>query len=392
MQEGYQDLEKEAKDFENKMRTKIERGEADNFTEAGNLVVSDEAKERLTNEAEKMETDGFCREAPLIEFQADEEGRDNLIVRVPGTKKALGVKSSENEEREAITEHECLEDLIIILNKLLLSDGLLENQRESARDILENITFIGEKEYQEAVKAIAEVWKARLRENPNLLICAIAGEIARTSSEYDQQDSENGKQYKSDDWMLESVLECFTAEELKQFGERIIFDLSDIPDGAKSKDLSIILLDDWTISGSQLNNVFDDILREKPELESSIEIQLIAASEERIQNGLNSPSRETSIPVKAYIKAHQAKSAIHSRQSQKLNENNGSPFARIPNSGAIITGFHSSCDADFEFEISSMISNTHGENVSMPKLTNIVRPYRDSSWRPKQKDRVRTTS
>jgi len=127
-----------------------------------------------------------------------------------------------------------------------------------------------------------------------------------------------------------------------------------------------VLLDDWTISGMQLKNVYNLLVEQYPEIKDRIEVQLIVANKQRIEKGFlidRWMGDEKRIPLRAYFSAHEAKTA----------EN-----------GAYITGFHSSVDYDFETLIRRMLREVEYREdrpelkgkVSMPPGTNIVRPYR----------------
>ena len=53
------------------------------------------------------------------------------------------------------------------------------------------------------------------------------------------------------------------------------------------ENLRVVLLDDWTISGSQLRDVYHSLVDQYPEIEDQIEMQLIVANEQRIKYGLS---------------------------------------------------------------------------------------------------------
>ena len=176
----------------------------------------------------------------------------------------------------------------------------------------ENLTFIGEKEYKEAAAGIAASWKAALEANTDLQICTIAGEIGR-------------EKIKSGEYLFDNILADFTEEDWKKYGGRIIVDRDDIAQVQQKKEnLRVVLLDDWTISGMQLKNVYNLLVEQYPEIKDRIEVQLIVANKQRIEKGFlidRWMGDEKRIPLRAYFSAHEAKTA----------EN-----------GAYITGFHSS--------------------------------------------------
>jgi len=135
------------------------------------------------------------------------------------------------------------------------------------------------------------------------------------------------------------------------------------------------MLDDWTISGSQLKSASASVISDYPKYKDRIEIQLIAATEERIQEGLEVYSKDdqwiynaTSVPVNAYFAA------------------NAAPREYAPRSGAHITGAHCAVDFDFNNDVAEMARNL---NINMPPATNIVRPYRWKSVQLIQHKRLR---
>lgn len=225
----------------------------------------------------------------------------------------------------------------------------------------ENLTFIGEKEYKEAAAGIAGSWVAALEADDDLQIYAVAGEIAKLKNVTGKFAYKN--QIKSDEYLLDNILANFTEGDWEEYGDRIIVDRDDIAKMPKEH-LRVVLLDDWTISGWQLGEVYSLLSGQYPELKDSIEVQLIVASEERIKYGLATDWMyygSESIPVKAYFLAHDSVEAEH---------------------GTHITGYHSAVDFDFEIAIKNMVNvargllGADGKDIHMPPGTNIVRPYR----------------
>lgn len=339
-------------------------------------LENQESEFSVSPEAKRLDMERFCRIAPRFKDQIDEGGRDNLIKYVAGRSGSLSFQSNKFDEshRSSLTEHESLVALHQFLDSVISAgEGVDRNTKRDASDIAENLTWIGEKEYKEAATVYAEMWKMKLRENPNLRIFPVVGQIA-TENIY--QISQNEAQVKSDEWLLENILANFSDEELQEFDDRLIFSEDDIPEGYPSAGLEIILLDDWTISGTQLSRVYKLLSDRMPQYKDCIEIQLIASSEGRIEQGLvtfDNNGTEKKIPLRAYFKAHRAWCA--------------------KTSGTRITGFHSSVDYDFETEIEKMVSDlSHAykdPNIEMPPTTNVVRPYRDTGVILDQVNRAR---
>lgn len=284
----------------------------------------------------------------------DKEDRSNIITYIAGADKSLSTKTSEDYyrgDRAELTEYEMLHQLDEFLAKI---EALGCKYAVDAQFMRENLTFIGEKEYKEAAAGIAASWKAALEANTDLQICTIAGEIGR-------------EKIKSGEYLLDNILADFTEEDWKRYGGRIIVDRDDIAQVQQKKEnLRVVLLDDWTISGMQLKNVYNLLVEQYPEIKDRIEVQLIVANKQRIEKGFlidRWMGDEKRIPLRAYFSAHEAKTA----------EN-----------GAYITGFHSSVDYDFETLIRRMLREVEYREdrpelkgkVSMPPGTNIVCPYR----------------
>ncbi|MCA9331255.1 hypothetical protein KC957_04330, partial [Candidatus Saccharibacteria bacterium] len=221
-----------------------------------------------------------------------------------------------------------------------------------ARDMLENITYIGEKERTEAMAGIAEYWKSWLAENPDRQICALAS-ISRNSGTN-----------KSDRYLLDGILSNFSDEELAQIGDRLVTGLSDLT-GAP-EDVKVVLLDDWTISGSQMETALGTVAHEAGQYVDSIELQLVTSTEERIRSGktVSRQGRQHVIPIRSYFLSHRA--AVETDYGYKGHT-------------AYETGSHSSVDFDFQDMISAMkygLDQKTGAVTIMPPTTNIRRIYK----------------
>ena len=158
------------------------------------------------------------------------------------------------------------------------------------------------------------------------------------------------------------MLSNFTEEERDGYRERLLVDDEDLK-VVEPRD-KVVLLDDRVISGQQQQKVFRKLLDQRPDLKGSVEIQLVAAGEDRIENGLkyiHTDYQEVRIPVRAYYKAHRAE---------------------YGGDGVYLTGATSSADLDFENILRDMVRELRTRGISgaeLPPLTNIVRPYHDLS-------------
>jgi hypothetical protein len=287
-------------------------------------------------------------------------------------------------EKLRITESGALHELNAFLETAANTKAILYGDLTSKIESLRNsLTFIGEKEYQEAAMGIALYWKALLERNPNQQILALAG-VGKTFGE--ERDSK--AKFKSDDYLLDTILSYFTDEEVKKYKGRLITESSEIT-ATDAKDLRVVLLDDWTISGESLEEAAGDFNEHFPQFISSVEIQLVAASDERIKFGLeertggNGKFRDLSVPVRAYFRAHKAPDATFS--------------------DAHITGAHSTVDFDFDSIIDNINDEARSQSLFLsdvesqileykPALARIARSYHDSNIRLTQRHRFRSRS
>lgn len=320
-------------------------------------VTSEEVLD-LTNEGplasleavvDGMENRGFAKDAPRIKEQVKDTSRKNKITYIQAMYSKRGKDARPIELTNEVEEHDALGQLIDFLQKVE-SKTEDEYYRGVARSMTENLTFIGEKEYKEAVLGIASMWKQYLNVDPNRQLCVIT-EISKQAG-----------QVKSDKFLLDSILAHFDDNELEFYKGRLLIDPSDLT--ADPEDARLVMLDDWIISGMQMRDAYDGIRNNvhiKPYLDS-LEINLIVTSDPRIENGLNVgrswTDEDIRVPVKGYFKAHTAST------SEKDHE-------------AHVTGFHSSVDFDFEL---TFIEPMAEELVAqLPPPANIARPYRQST-------------
>lgn len=329
-------------------------------SEAEQAAVGDEISPEEA--AWLLELKNTAEVAPRLSDQLadDEEDRGNIITYIAGLGKSLGTKTSEDSyrgDRAEITEYEMLRQLDEFLAKM---EGSLGGKyADDARSIRDKLTFIGEKEYKKAAAGIAANWKAVMEADADLQICVIAGEIAKLKDKKTDDKTIYGNQIKSDEYLLEAILANFSEEDWEEYGGRVLVDRDDIAQAPKEH-LRVVLLDDWTISGWQLRKVYISLIGQYPEIRKQIEVQLITANKQRIEQGLAVDWLYTGekLPVKAYYSAHYSKTAAR---------------------GAHITGSHSTSDFDFEVTIARMVKRARSlsmEDVCMPPGTNIVRPYR----------------
>lgn len=324
---------------------------------------AEEFKDKRAHEAAlKMESRGFAEIAPSYEDQLLDDSRTKEFTYnnlPPHIESDLRVENN-------LTEIEGLRDLDTFLSFFLeitkSHDGSYSfpEDAEQAQSILENLTFIGEREYAEAARGLGVLWKNYLDADPKRKLCVLAN--------VSNSDKYPGKR-KSDDYLRERVFDTFSDEDKQKYAGRIFTELEHIEEDPP-EDVRVVLLDDWTISGRQLGRVYRDI-EEDPVFRAfidSIEVNLLVASSDRLENGLLDPDDLSRPPVKvkAYYRSHHAEKA--------KTENKGH-----------VSGLHSTVNFDFGDTIEKMIKRLDqiGIPYELPPLASVVRTY--SKEKPKER-------
>lgn len=316
--------------------------------------------------AELFEQQGFVKEAPYLRDQVNDTSRTNIVRYDTSQLRRVSHAESEAGASEdtvrAITEHEGLVDLKAFLDNAG-EQGLHVGRKdlsEAARIIADKLSFIGNKELGEAAEGIKSMWQDFLEENPDNVLHVVAG-----------VSSSRGVR-KSDQHVAEQILCAFSDEELEAYAGRIklgVKNVNSAPDKTK-----IVLVDDWTISGSQIEAAAAETLFDDPKLDayrSGFEVNMVAASEKWLESGLqNIHSRRGlfEMPIKAYFKTHDF--APRSASARFL-------FKEISEKTGPVTGTHSSGDFGFENVIHDIVDEQKNRGIpaEMPPLTNIVRDY-----------------
>jgi hypothetical protein len=358
------------------IQEKIQNVDADSMTprlsliQGGKEVVKDlEYRDRKYEDIElstaeivsRFEGQHFVKEAPNFDEQADDETRTNEF-QYSRVAQAIWNNDPIKATVQTRTEHQGLVELREFLQqyrsqKISAQEG---NSRlvGQAKGMLENLTFIGQKEYLEAAKGLSELWKAYLDEDLDNQICVPL------------KISQGASKRKSDTALFESILLSMSDEELVKYSGRIVTDLEKItvaPNKAK-----IILLDDWVISGSQMKHAYESISEDEKFaiFGDRVEVNLMVGSILRLENGIQASNKWDGpqphmLPVVSYYRAHDASQTS------------------IKGHNAHVTGTHSSVDFDFEIVIDRMVNEMNQPEASpitfMPPLTNIRRSYRYSA-------------
>jgi hypothetical protein len=331
------------------------RQQAWEHRQAAEALAHEFRTKRAEEAAKKMETKGFAEVAPGFEEQLLEDDRGTPFIY---NNQQPFVDPGDWPQHEG-TEIDGLQELNTFLHEFVdLKNKQGEHPypevAEQAQSILDNLTFIGDKELKEATYGLGQLWKAYLDGDPGRKICLLTN--ISDSSKYPGQQ-------KSDVYLRDRIFETFSAEDVEKYKGRIVENLADIKGEPASK-VRIILLDDWTISGTQLNRVYRDII-ENPDYHEflrSIEINLIVASKKRLEKGLEDPMSHPSfrpVKVRAYFMSHAAEGARSRNESH-------------------VSGLHSTVNFDFGDPIEAMVKLFEKEKIihPIPALASIVSPYK----------------
>lgn len=324
--------------------------------------------------ASRFETQGVVKSAPRLADQlADDarQGRFNFLKPSdsykPTKRNHLKNVLDPVKPEGAETEQDGLRELQGFLTQYLdrrstkvgrspLMTSKKTELADKARDMLDNLTFLGEKEYSEAAKGIGLLWKQYLDEEPGRKLCVL--------TEANRLNRYSGTR-KSDDYVREQVLQTFTDEELAKYSGRLVGNLDDLGDFDPAH-TRVVMLDDWAISGRQMREGYERLMK-RADFRSlasagNAEINVLAASEDRIMNGLrimpNDPNGG-SIKVRAYYRSHVAPTA-HAAHS------------------SYITGLHSPVNFGFMEVCRDIAKDSRGFYHKPPKLARIYPDYRDT--------------
>lgn len=282
-----------------------------------------------------IEKQGFVCQAPQLPEQAADVSRVNTFVHRHSPKPTgdpnYGLGSLLRTTR-TITEHEGLVHLRDFLQR--------NSQNDLAPEMLERLTIVGEKEYQEAVKGIAAYWKQYLDTNPDKQLCVLSLVTSTVFSRWLL------KPVKSDRYMLDRVLQEFSDEELKSYAGRLLINttrgLDPDPDMVR-----IAIVDDWVISGAQMREAIayaeDDLALQ--DYVQSMEVNTLIASERQLADKI------AEVPYKTYFLI----------EGEKM-EHHGRPM---------LTGTHSTVDAPFQGQVLFI-------NKASTPLAEVIRPYKYS--------------
>ena len=257
-----------------------------------------------------------------------------------------------------ITEHDGLVEIQEFLNTTIAvagQDETAQQLQEKAEILLNSLNFIGKKEFDEATSFIADALRNYLNSSADNRLFVIAEATNVYKADETRPETEPPK---SNQFVLDSVLSNFSDAELTHYADRIQLNPNELNGPVESS--RVIVLDDWTLSGSQ---IWQSVLARgdsiKPFLMAGhVEAHLVAATTNRIASGI------PGLPV-----------GIHAYYAANHTNN---PIFRSSH-GATITGSHSASDYGFSVELDTMerYLQSHGETKEIPMLANPVSTYRN---------------
>lgn len=330
-----------------------------NLYEQGSVSVHPlEPFEEVSSEemSHRMEIDHCVKRAPtLAELMSNREhGRENDVHSVIGSRALLSreVDALAREDFSVQTEQQTISALFFGL--CARSDDLARTSRLSK--IRNHLNYVGEPELMEAAHGIATYWKHRLDTHPDKTLFVMLGEISNMESA--DYAAPEGK-IKSDEYFMELIMNEFSDDELTQYADRLLIDEGELVNLPK-ENVDIIMLDDWTSSGTEIMEQQQCFLQRHPEWKDRIEVQLAIANEERLKVGFRMSGGQY-VPARAYYWANSSSELF----------------------STYIAGSHSS-DYSLAFDISSLL----GTEDTMPPGVQVARPYHRDDYQTTFRQRL----
>lgn len=304
----------------------------------------------------RMEIDYCVKRAPtLAELMSNREhGRENDVHSVIGSRALLSreVDALTREDFSVQTEQQTISALFSGL--CARSDDLARTSRLSK--IRNHLNYVGEPELMEAAHGIATYWKHRLDAHPDKTLFVMLGEI--NNMERADYAAPQGK-IKSDEYFMELIMGEFSDDELSQYVGRLLIDEHELANVSK-ENVDIIMLDDWTSSGTEIMEQQQCFLRRHPDLRDHIEVQLAIANEERLKVGFRMSGGQY-VPVRAYYWANSSSELF----------------------STYIAGSHSS-----DYSLAVDIGSVLGEEDPMPPGVQVARPYHQDDYQTTFRQRL----
>lgn len=313
----------------------------------------------------RMETNHCVKQAPRLIEQLSDRSRKNIVASVMGNVALLtsdvdGVSRTRESYVLEETEQQTISGLYGDLNALIAAQRGESGARYAA-SLREDMTFIGQKEFVEATKGIAAYWRERLSRNPQKKLFILLGEVSRLD---DVAYKAPKDKVKSDEYVMDAVINNFSREDLQQFSQRILIDEKELEN---ESDVGVIMLDDWTISGTEMTEQRNSFVQRHPELASHMELQLIVSDFRRIAAGfqpLGKDDDEPWLPVRSYYVANDVPLSVQ---------------------GAYITGSHSS-----DYTLAGNVVSLCSDGDALPQGLQVKRPYHHEQYKTTFREKLRS--
>ena len=292
---------------------------------------------------------------PDLLQQAQDVSRDNPVCYVKATK-YLGTWTSDpsfGEMRCETTEHEALNGFLEFIE--MVEPRLSGHERDNARELREELVFLGMPELHFAATALAKRLRRHLEVDDKLVYVDVGNSLSQCRDR---------KEMKSSQYILGLVLSKFSEDEFKECkGKMRIYDgVSEI-----EKESKIVFIDDWVIGGDQMGERLLEFNENNESEDHEVSVLVMAASGDHIDNGISEDLclGDTLYPVEAFYRLKTSSDVYGASR---------------------VTGIHSSTDVKFGHELDDILfmarkkytrNNERIGKLIMPALANIVRPYRN---------------
>lgn len=282
---------------------------------------------------------------PPMSSQIEDGSRTSLITYIKSNR-SLGTATSQAEyanAKETLPEQRALKEFSDFMDSL--GNDLPSHLRECVDGIRNNLVFLGAPELATAVGAMA----GRLRHDLN----SGHWDTIYIDAGMTQEQRNRKRLIKSGEYILSLVLGQLSNEEFDEYASRLSLHSGN---DTITNDSKIVFIDDWAIFGSQMKERTGRFLNNNNTFQGDAEVWLAAASSQHLANGIEvDHDRDRRWPVEAYYKVD-SDPDIGGRMR--------------------ITGGHCSADHEFEYDLEYILCCLGRDDLTMPPLTNIVRPYR----------------
>lgn len=322
-------------------------------------TVKDRPKEPDASKSQEKDD-----KVPRFAQQCLDESRTNTIFTQEGVNAPPRIFTTDPEVSRGpireMTEQEGLKELQSFL-AAYIENGTDEGLKQTAHSLQQSLNFIGEKEMAAATTEMAQRWKEYLDKDKNHQLLIVRGSGAQS-----------WQPTKSDAYVIDRALSNI---DLPDYKGRLLVDREHLT--AAPQDTKVVYVDDWTVSGGQLNDahahfVNQDVLSELPRRAES---NLIIASPLLQKKGFTAEETEISyvepheiIPVRASFTAVPRMHLAYSQQNDRITP-------------VHVAGSHSSVDFGFGNVVASMakeLNARHPGEIQTPGLIDIVKPYSEN--------------